>query len=79
MCLLTLHLTPEKPILRLWEYSPSAEMEDSIREADIDRLIDAGKLSQYHEFWKENVHVVPAEVVTERSNYGSSRGDESYR
>lgn len=79
MCLLTLHITPEKPILRLWEYSPTAEMEDSIREADIDRLIDAGKLSQYHEFWKENVHVVPAQVVTERSNYGSSRGDESYR
>lgn len=79
MCLLTLHLTTEKPIMRLWEYSPTAEMEDSIREADIDRLIDSGKLSQYHEFWKENVHVVPAQVVTEKSTYGSSRGDESYR
>lgn len=81
MCLLALHLTHEKPILRLWEYSPTAEMEESIREADIDRLIDAGKLSQYHEFWKDNVHVVPAPVLSDRSTYGSSRGqrEDSYR
>lgn len=56
MCLLILHLTEERPILRLWEYTPTDEMEKSIREADIDRLIDAGKLSQYHEFWKDNMH-----------------------
>lgn len=79
MCILALHLTAEKPILRLWEYSPSVEMEDSIREADIDKLIDAGKLSQHHEFWRENVHIVQASVMTERSTYGSSRGDEEYR
>lgn len=58
MCLLVLHLTEERPILRLWEYVPTEEMERSIREADIDKLIDAGKLSQYHEFWKENVHQI---------------------
>lgn len=56
MCLLILHLTEERPILRLWEYSPTEEMDRSIREADIDKLIDAGKLSQFHEFWKDNVH-----------------------
>ncbi|KAL4233221.1 hypothetical protein ACF0H5_007905 [Mactra antiquata] len=56
MCLLVLHLTEERPILRLWEYLPSEQMEKAIREADIDNLIDAGKLSQYHEFWKDNVH-----------------------
>lgn len=56
MCLLVLHLTEERPILRLWEYSPTSEMERAIREADIDKLIDAGKLSQYHEFWKDNMH-----------------------
>ena len=57
-CLLILHLTDERPILRLWEYTPTAEMEKAIREADIDKLIDAGKLSQYHEFWKDNVHQI---------------------
>lgn len=56
MFLLVLHLKEERPILRLWEYLPTEEMETSIREADIDKLIDAGKLSQHHEFWKENVH-----------------------
>lgn len=55
MCLLVLHLTEERPILRLWEYNPTEEMDQSIREADIDKLIDAGKLSQFHEFWKDNV------------------------
>ena len=58
MCLLILHLTEERPILRLWEYNPTSEMERAIREADIDKLIDAGKLSQYHEFWKDNVHQI---------------------
>lgn len=58
LCLLILHLTEERPILRLWEYTPTEEMERSIREADIDKLIDAGKLSQYHEFWKDNVHQI---------------------
>ena len=57
-CLLILHLTDERPILRLWEYTPTAEMEKAIRDADIDKLIDAGKLSQYHEFWKDNVHQI---------------------
>ena len=60
MVLLVLHLTEERPILRLWEYTPTEEMEKSIREADIDNLIDAGKLSQYHEFWKDNVHQIGA-------------------
>jgi hypothetical protein len=58
LCLLILHLTQDRPILRMWEYTPTDEMERSIREADIDKLIDAGKLSQYHEFWRENVHLV---------------------
>ncbi|WAR08850.1 hypothetical protein MAR_018808 [Mya arenaria] len=60
MCLLVLHLTEERPILRLWEYTPTSEMDTSIKEADIDKLIDAGKLSQYHEFWKDNVHQISA-------------------
>lgn len=58
MYLLVLHLTEERPILRLWEYLPTKEMEVAICEADIDKLIDAGKLSQYHEFWKDNVHKI---------------------
>ncbi|KAH3736133.1 hypothetical protein DPMN_042695 [Dreissena polymorpha] len=58
MCLLVLHLTEERPILRLWEYTPTAEMDNAIKEADIDRLIDAGKLSQYHEFWKDNMQQI---------------------
>lgn len=58
MCLLVLHLTEDRPILRLWEYTPTEEMERALREADIDKLIDAGKLSQYHEFWKDNVHQI---------------------
>lgn len=56
LCLLVLHLTEERPILRLWEYTPTTEMDNSIKEADIDKLIDAGKLSQFHEFWRDNVH-----------------------
>ncbi|XP_069142724.1 uncharacterized protein [Argopecten irradians] len=69
LCLLTLHLTEEKPILRFWEYTPTDEMEQAIREADVDRLIDAGKLSQYHEFWKDNVHLPPVSSMYS----GSSR------
>lgn len=57
LAFLVVHLNADRPILRLWEYTPSEEMEQSMREADIDKLIDAGKLSQYHEFWKENVSV----------------------
>lgn len=62
MCLLVLHLTEDRPILRLWEYTSTEEMERALREADIDKLIDAGKLSQYHEFWKDNVHPVTRTV-----------------
>ncbi|OWF44995.1 uncharacterized protein LOC110457565 isoform X2 [Mizuhopecten yessoensis] len=69
LCLLTLHLTEEKPILRFWEYTPTDEMEQAIREADVDRLIDAGKLSQHHEFWKGNVHLLPVSSMYS----GSSR------
>ncbi|XP_061177102.1 uncharacterized protein LOC133185829 [Saccostrea echinata] len=77
MCVLCLHLTNEKPILRLWEYSPTEEMEQSIAEADIDKMIDSGRLSQYHEFWVNNVHLpVPGYVSDKstKSTYGSSRG-----
>jgi len=81
LCLLTLHLTAVKPILRMWEYTPTHEMEQSIREADVDKLIDAGKLSQYHEFWKDNVHLLPAPVISERSSIhgGSTIADEPPR
>ncbi|KAK3577452.1 hypothetical protein CHS0354_032303 [Potamilus streckersoni] len=58
LCLLILHLTEDRPILRLWEYSPTDEVERAVMEADIDKLIDAGKLSQYHEFWADNVHQI---------------------
>lgn len=71
LCLLTLHLTDEKPILRFWEYTPTDEMEQAIREADVDKLIDAGKLSQYHEFWKDNVHLLPVSSMYS----GSSKGN----
>ncbi|KAK3098998.1 hypothetical protein FSP39_025135 [Pinctada imbricata] len=74
LCLLTLHLTAEKPILRLWQYQPSEEMDTAIAEADIDKMIDAGKLSQYHEFWADNVHIPSSTYVQDTSTYGSSRG-----
>ncbi|XP_048771062.1 uncharacterized protein LOC125677132 [Ostrea edulis] len=76
MCVLCLHLTSEKPILRLWEYTPTEEMDHSIAEADIDSMIDSGRLSQYHEFWRKNVHLPPAGYVSDKSTqsmYGSSR------
>ncbi|XP_050390715.1 uncharacterized protein LOC126809891 [Patella vulgata] len=56
LTVLICHFTNDRPILRLWEYRPSEEMERAIREADIDKMIDAGKLTQYHEYWKGNVH-----------------------
>ena len=73
LSLLICHLHEERPVLRLWEYDPSDEMEVSIREADIDKLIDAGKLSQYHEFWKSNVHLI-GEIKPEKmyNTYGQN-------
>ena len=77
LCLLTLHLTSEKPILRLWEYQPTTEMDEAIAEADIDKMIDAGKLSQHHEFWTDNVHIPNVSYVHDTSTFGSSRGQHS--
>ena len=68
LCLLTLHLTQERPILRLWEYTPTDEMEQAIREADVDKLIDAGNLSQCHEYWQGNVHMVPIPYMAETTS-----------
>lgn len=53
--LLVCHLGEDRPVLRLWEYRPTAEMDNAIRMADIDSMIDAGKLSQFHELWRDNV------------------------
>jgi len=52
--LLVCHLGDDRPVLRLWEYRPTPEMDTAIRQADIDAMIDAGKLSQYHEMWRDN-------------------------
>ncbi|XP_046548011.1 uncharacterized protein LOC124257978 [Haliotis rubra] len=65
LSLLICHLNEDRPVLRLWSYSPSDEMEQAIREGDIDKMIDSGKTSQYHEFWKANVHLI-GEVKTDR-------------
>ena len=54
LALLTLHVHPARPVLRLWLLTPSVEMETAIRLADIDDMIDAGRLSQYHELWADN-------------------------
>lgn len=53
--LLVCHLSEERPVLRLWEYKPTAQMDRAILEADIDNMIDAGRLSQYNELWKGNL------------------------
>ncbi len=65
LSLLICHLNEDRPVLRLWSYSPSDEMEQAIREGDIDKMIDSGKLTQYHEFWKANVHLI-GEIKTDR-------------
>ena len=54
LALLTLHVHPARPVLRLWLLTPTSEMETAIRLADIDDMIDAGRLSQYHELWADN-------------------------
>ena len=53
--ILVCHLGEDRPVLRLWEYRPTMEMDNAIRMADIDSMIDAGKLSQFHELWRDNV------------------------
>lgn len=76
MCVLCLHLSNEKPILRLWEYTPTDEMERAIAEADIDKMIDSGGLTQFHEFWHKNVHIPPPGYASDKSTkslFGSSR------
>lgn len=76
MCVLCLHLSNEKPILRLWEYTPTEEMEQAIAEADIDKMIDSGRLTQFHEFWPKNVHIPPLGYASDKSTksvFGSSR------
>lgn len=76
LCFLTLHLRKDRPILRLWEYNPTDEMEKAIREADVDKMIDAGKVSQYHELWKHNTILLPGPTVAapdKSSNLGSTR------
>ncbi|KAL8615457.1 hypothetical protein ACOMHN_053793 [Nucella lapillus] len=54
LALLTLHVHPARPVLRLWLLTPSPQMETAIRVADIDDMIDAGRLSQQHELWVTN-------------------------
>lgn len=54
LALLMLHLHAARPVLRLWLVTPSPEMETSIRLADVDDMIDAGRLSQHHELWPAN-------------------------
>ncbi|RUS90444.1 hypothetical protein EGW08_001785 [Elysia chlorotica] len=55
LCLLSCHLGADRPVLRLWEYRPTHAMDTAIREADIDRMIDAGRASQHHELWEKSV------------------------
>ncbi|GFR75902.1 hypothetical protein ElyMa_005786800 [Elysia marginata] len=55
LCLLACHLGPDRPVLRLWEYRPTHAMDTAIREADIDRMIDAGRATQHHELWTKSV------------------------
>lgn len=54
-CLLVCHLAEDRPVLRLWEYRPTRAMDTAIKEADVDHMIDAGKQSQMHELWSQNV------------------------
>ncbi|CAL1527201.1 unnamed protein product [Lymnaea stagnalis] len=54
-CLLVCHLGEDRPVLRLWEYRPTKAMDAAIREADVDNMIEAGKLSKLHEMWPQNV------------------------
>ncbi|XP_076445604.1 uncharacterized protein LOC143283304 [Babylonia areolata] len=54
LALLTLHVHPARPVLRLWLLTPSPQMETAIRVADIDDMIDAGRLSPRHELWLNN-------------------------
>ncbi|KAK7493101.1 hypothetical protein BaRGS_00015622, partial [Batillaria attramentaria] len=44
LALLVLHVNATRPVLRLWVVTPSPEMETAIRMADIDDMIDAGRL-----------------------------------
>ncbi|GFO12342.1 hypothetical protein PoB_003884700 [Plakobranchus ocellatus] len=55
LCMLACHLGTDRPVLRLWEYRPTLIMDNAIKEADIDRMIDAGRASQYHELWGKSV------------------------
>lgn len=53
--LLMCHLGQVRPVLRLWEFRPTPEVEVAIGNADMDALIDAARLSPKHEFWRENL------------------------
>ena len=70
LCLLACHLGADRPVLRLWEYRPTLAMDTAIREADIDRMIDAGRASQHHELWGKSVCPPDVGSLTARQPVG---------
>ena len=70
LCLLACHLGADRPVLRLWEYRPTLAMDTAIREADIDRMIDAGRASQHHELWGKSVRPPDVGSLTVRQPIG---------
>lgn len=72
LALLALHVHPARPVLRLWVLNPSVEMEAAIRLADIDDMIDAGRLSQHHELWADNTTTDTTTTTTTTSNGGDN-------
>ncbi|KAH9500635.1 hypothetical protein Btru_077168 [Bulinus truncatus] len=54
-CLLICHLGEDRPVLRLWEYRPTTAVDKAIKEADVDGIIDAGKVSKLCELWPQNM------------------------
>nr|KAG5703997.1 hypothetical protein BaRGS_032086 [Batillaria attramentaria] len=68
LALLVLHVNATRPVLRLWVVTPSPEMETAIRMADIDDMIDAGRLSQYHEMWPDNATTITTTTTVSNSN-----------
>lgn len=68
--LLACHLGSGRPVLRLWEYRPSLAMDTAIIEADIDRMIDAGRASQHHELWTKSVCPPDIGSLTARHSIG---------
>lgn len=74
LALLVLHVNASRPVLRLWLLTPTPEMETAIRLADIDDMIDAGRLSQYHELWPDNAVTTEVAAASATSNNGGGGG-----